>query len=75
MTHRTITVIIILVSIAVWVGWDIYVAFFNKERGDTISAVIGEFASKSIWHLIASVGAVFLLCGHWFWGLKDRRIK
>lgn len=75
MTHRDVTIIIIFVSIAVWIGWDVYVAFFNNEKGDTISAVVSDFAFRSVGHLVVVLLFIGALLGHWFWKLKDTSLK
>lgn len=75
MDTRTITITIIITSIVVWIGWDIYVAFFNNEKGDTISAVVSDFAFRSVWHLAGVLLFIGALLGHWFWKLKDTSIR
>ncbi len=63
MTSASITIIIMLFVFFLLVGWDIYVAFFNEEPGDTESNILRKFGRQV-------GGAPFawgVLGGH-FWG-------
>jgi len=44
--------------------YDTFVAFFNAEKGDTISRII-QAASHYNWSLPFAMGALFI--GHFFW--------
>lgn len=65
MTDTLITQILILSALAILIGWNVYVAFFNKipNRKDTISGNVMAAALK-----LPSVGfALGVLLGHWLW--------
>lgn len=59
---RRITTVLLLVTIAVLVGWDIYVAA-NEHSGDTISEIVLAVSLKRP----AIPFAVGFVCGHLFW--------
>ena len=48
---------------ALVVVYDVFVAFFNNEEGDTISRVVQELAYEH-WSFAFAIGAVFV--GHFF---------
>lgn len=62
---RDWTIVVMVWSCAVLIGWDLYVAFFNKvdNQYDTISGIILGW-SESIWILPYAFGA---FGGHLFW--------
>jgi hypothetical protein len=64
MTAGTITTIIMSVAFAGLIGWDVYVAFFNRQpnREDTISGILLGW-SKRVWILPYAFG---VLGGHLF---------
>lgn len=62
MSARVWTIIILSVVATVLVAWDIYVAFFNQERKDTVSKVLLD-GSKRVWLLPYAWG---VMGGHLF---------
>ncbi len=63
MSDRGWTVVILLAVVALVGAWDVYVAFFNREKDDTVSEVVRELARR---HPL--VPFLFgLLMGHFFW--------
>ena len=70
MSLRTVTGILILITFAVWLVWDVYAVIFGGVPA-TISAVITDFAYYSpAWPFI--IGG---LCGHWFFPAKKSDIS
>jgi hypothetical protein len=65
---RNITSWLIIVTIIVWVVWDIYVGT-NSIPGDTESEVIRDWA----WDYPSFAAAIGVLCGHWFWTVEGKR--
>ena len=62
MDTRKITKYVIISTILLWIGWDIY-AFIEPAPNDTESEVIVSWA-----HQFASFAFSFgAVCGHWFW--------
>lgn len=59
---RKITIAGLLVTAALWAGYDIYVAFFNSELGDTISEVVRDASTWAV-GLPFAFGAI---CGHFY---------
>jgi hypothetical protein len=55
-----------LVSVGLWIIWDIYVAS-NRRSGDTESEVIRDFALKHPSFALA----VGVLMGHFFWNVTE----
>lgn len=64
MNDAAITTAILITTIVVLVGWDVYVAFFNRESNadDTISGIALK-ACRSFWGLPFAAG---VLLGHLF---------
>jgi hypothetical protein len=65
-TKRTITQIFILVTIAIWVVWDI-VVYSKFGNPSTISATVWRYS----WHLPSIPLAVGILIGHLFFQMKE----
>lgn len=63
MTAKAITQYGIIATVVLWIGWDVYVAFFNNEPGDTISRVVLEWSQA--WPIIPL--AVGVVAGHLWW--------
>ena len=70
---RKYTRYFILLSTLVILAYDAYVAFGNDEKGDTISALFGEWFGDPFGFMLPLVIGVLL--GHWFWPLEDKREK
>lgn len=66
--NRKRTVILLALIGVALIGWDIWVAFFNEEKGDTISSVVHYYGTRS-WFILVGIG---VLLGHFFWPLKDK---
>lgn len=65
---RKITTGLIIATIVIWIGWDIYVAIetASAPHGDTESEVIRDFS----WSHPFFPFAVGVLMGHFFWTRK-----
>ncbi len=64
MAASTWTVVVMLIAAVLLIGWDVYVAFFNKEKKDTISEIMMSTArAKGVWGLPFAFG---VLGGHLF---------
>jgi hypothetical protein len=61
MITKTITVVLVVASVALWVGWTLYAAL-NRVPGDTISEFVQGLALAAPFVALA-LGAV---AGHWF---------
>ena len=66
MKTKMITSIILIITLAFWVIWDIYVAH-NAVKGDTISEI--TLATSYIAPFIAAAWGVIM--GHLFWPMKE----
>lgn len=65
LTTRHWTIILLLASAAVLIGWDIFVAA-NPQPGDTISEIVLDWSRR-----VSLVPAAFgVLMGHLFWPRK-----
>jgi len=62
MKSKDITFWLIVSTVAIWIGWDIY-AICNGVPGDTISEIITEAGKR--YQIIAVVWG--MLGSHWFW--------
>ena len=62
MVAKKITIILMLASTILLIGWDIAVVL-NDERGDTISEIIFNLA-RSHFTIPFLLG---MIMGHWFW--------
>lgn len=67
MTPRTLTVGVVLVTIAGLVGYDVF-AFVRAGTDATISSVVWEAASSPPLTFVAG-----FLCGHLFWNSSSGR--
>jgi len=69
MTPREWTIVIMSTAVLGLIGWDVYVAFFNKTSNavDTISGITLGW-SRKVWILPYAVG---VLGGHLFWPRGD----
>ena len=67
MTTRQVTILLLVLGVAVWIGWDI-VAAMNATAGDTISEVMLGWAKHSP-IVPFTLGVVV---GHLFW--PQRRV-
>lgn len=65
---RRATKLLLIGTAFVLIVFDVFVAYFNDERGDTISAVVHDAGAQS-WFVLVGIG---VLLGHWFWPLRDR---
>jgi len=65
MDARCWTMLVMAVAVGLMIGWDVYVAFFNRipNRVDTISGIMLGWAQQ-IWTLPFAFG---VLGGHLFW--------
>lgn len=64
MSARTITGILLIVTLLVWAIWDVY-AFLTAENS-TISVVITDWSRQA-----PGIGVLFgILIGHWFFPAK-----
>lgn len=63
MTDRAWTIGILVGTTVLLVAWDVYVAAFNDEEDDTITAVVSGFARR---HTVFPF-AVGVIMGHLFW--------
>jgi magnesium-transporting ATPase (P-type) len=61
---KKVTVWVLVLLTTLVIVYDTFVAFFNSEKGDTISRVIQE-VSHNNWSLPFAIGALFV--GHFFW--------
>ncbi len=68
-TTSKVTSVLILATIAVWIGWDIYVAI-EPTPGDTESEILRNWG----WSTPSFVWMFGALCGH-FWGTWDKLIQ
>ena len=70
MSARLVSGLLVLVTFAIWIIWDIYAVLVGGSRA-TLSVVITDFAYYSpAWPLI--IGG---LCGHWFFPATKRDIE
>lgn len=65
---KTTTIVVLAVTAAVLVGWDVYVAT-NDEPGDTISELVYAWSTD---HLLVPV-AFGVLVGHFFWPQRRKQ--
>lgn len=63
MELRTVSIAIMLVTLVVWVAWDVYVAFVARDYSATFSQILLEGA-KYTPALALGIG---ILLGHLFW--------
>jgi hypothetical protein len=66
---KLITQILMLATVLIWIGWDIYVAS-NSTRGDTISEITLRFYHEHPGLTLLLVGALCYLAGHLFWSQR-----
>lgn len=69
MTTRTVTIALILVTVACWLAWDVFAAI-GAQQGATISEVVYGAARG---HPAIPFGVGFI-CGHLFWPQKMRTL-
>ena len=63
MTDSNWTVLILIATAILLLVWDVYVAYFNDEKDDTISAIVYRSALK---HPLFPF-AIGVIMGHLFW--------
>ena len=66
MTNEAVTILIVSLVAAGLIAWDIYVAFFNEEKGDTISEVLRHAGQR-----MAGVPFAWGALGGHFWGWQQ----
>lgn len=59
---KWITIGIVLITLTIWLAWDIFVAS-NKTMGDTITEVVRQYSKHSLL-IPAMIGIVFI--GHFY---------
>ena len=57
----TTTGVIIILTVLVWIGWDVYVFVSKKDK--TFSTVITRWS----YYTPAIPFLLGFICGHWFW--------
>ena len=63
MTDSNWTVLILVATAILLLVWDIYVAYFNDEKNDTISSIVYRSALQ---HPLLPFG-IGVIMGHLFW--------
>jgi len=70
MTARRRTILSLIVVGILLCAYDVQVAFFNSETGDTISEVVHDYGTRS-WLLLVGIG---VLLGH-FWPIQALTLR
>lgn len=68
---RRATSAVLIILVLITIIWDIYVVYFNDEKGDSISRIIHDLGNR-FWFIQIFVG---VLIGHFFWPLGDQEEK
>ena len=63
MNPRTITIALLIVTVIVWVLWDVYAAL-NNAPNDTITHILRVYTRQ---HPVIPLG-IGIVLGHLFWG-------
>lgn len=60
---QTVSIVLMLTTFVGLSIYDVYVVFFNKEKGDDLSGIIRRASRRAV-TIPFAMGA---LMGHWFW--------